>query len=251
MSKGYTILFNGKELPDFIKVKSVSFQVLPAVNHQFLHIGSTGGVKTAAVNLGGKVFDVEVVLVKEHGRSLTELGIELSLWCAGNDFRLSKLIFTDDIAVAYDAVVTNNVEINDLLYAGEGTIQFTVPSGIANRVEPTTVSSINGRANINYTGTAVAYPEITFYPNTDRINESVAFYSVANGTRVVITGDFIAGNPVVINCDKKVVSIGNSIALKMIQLETDWIYLQSGTHDTIVCSSNFGSFSVYYKENYI
>ena len=249
-NRDFNVYFNGKKLPSFVKVKGVGFSVLPAVNHTFRQIQGGGNLVTANLNLGAKLFNIDILIIKDQHKSLTEMCRELSAWCVGDSFKLSSLIFSDDPTVSYKGVVSNNVEINDIIFAGEGSIQITVPNGIATSTTPMNVESKDGVATLWYKGTAPSFPTITFHPTADRYNESIAFTNLQTGTQTVLKGDFLTGCPVTIDCSKKVVKTGDSIALKMLGLESEWIKFMADTTYDIKCSSKHGTFTVSYKENY-
>lgn len=249
-NREFNIYFNNKKLPDFVKVKGVGFSALPAVSHNFKQIQGGGNIKTASLNLGAKLFNIDIVIVKDANKSLTEMCRELSLWCIGDNFKLSSLVFTDDPNVYYEGVVTNNVEINDIIFAGEGSIEITVPSGIATSINPMSIPSNGTTASVWYRGTAPSFPTITFSPTTDRYNEAVAFTNTQTGHRIVLRGDFLKGTNVAIDCAKKVVKVDGHPALRMLDIESEWIrFMGSSTYD-IVCSSKYGTFTVSYNENY-
>ena len=245
----FNIRFDGRLLPDFIKVKNVGFSVLPAVNHSFKQIAGGGNVKTANINLGAKIFNIEVVVVKDSNKSLTEMCRELSVWCIGNNFNLSPLVFLDDPNVMYQAVVSNNVEINDIIVAGEGNIQMTVPNGIAIGGEKM-VMSVSGSAKCVYNGTAPSFPCIEIFPATTLSNYTLTFTNSATGEQFAITGNINYNESITIDCAKKVVKRGNSLDLKMIKLESDWIKFSNAGTYTITCNHVGIPYSVTYKENY-
>lgn len=248
----FNITFNGVSIPSFVKVRTVDFAVLPDINHSFKQIAGGFGLLEAGTTLGGKVLKMKIIIVKDADKSLSEMSREFAYWLRGNDYKLSDLIISDDISVIYTAKINTKVDIADLIFVGEGSLEFIVPSGSAKGsfVEGSISLADNGSFQILYNGTAPTQPAITWTPSADLTNATVNITCTETGDLVSLTGNFTAGVPVLIDCKNKVVKKGGLVDLKMINFTTNWINFKSrGTYT--ITASKAGTYYCSYNEYWL
>ncbi|MCW6094544.1 phage tail family protein [Clostridium sporogenes] len=177
----FTVNFNGVNMPSWLKVKAVDFTALaePTINLT----KRTGGIGNifSGFSLGSKKISVKVIIPPAYKTDLqtgitisetpvlTKVARDLTEWLMGNNWKPSPLTFNDDEGIYYDAIVNNSVDIHDLLVAGEGTIDFIVPSGVSRGAVHGNIATIdwsNKIATVNYQGTAPSYAYIEYKPHT-------------------------------------------------------------------------------------
>lgn len=230
MSK-FSIKFNGKTIPDYIRVRAVKYTALPELQNSFTSKTSGVGMVDNGTRILGKKVVVEFTIIKDH-RSMLQLTQDFAGWLMGNNFNLSPLEITEGETVTYQAKVNNGVEITDALAVGEGTIEFMVPTGVAQGSD-TPVSVEGNKISVFYTGTAITYPTVTLDVNANTSVIKIA--DATSGRQVTVYGDFRAGDTVQIDCQQKRVRINGYINMKGVSLDSNWISFPTAGSYTINC----------------
>lgn len=224
----FIVNFNSIDMPSFLKVKSVNTSILPEVKNNFQEIVGGVGLIDGGFSIGGKVISLDIILVVPEDKSLLEIQRELAWWLKGDNFKLSPLVISDECQLEYMAKVDSSVDISDLTYIGEGTINFIVPSGMAiNRNIQYGAIEGNKKIVVDYIGTAEAFPTFKFTPSQDYSNTTLRISDINRGINCLVTGNFEADKTITINCDKKFVKINDSLNLNMINLESEWLSIES------------------------
>lgn len=223
----FKITFNNIDIPSFIKVRAVEFTVLPSISHNFKQVAGGRGLLEAGTSIGGKVLKMKILIVPEANKSLTEMSREFAYWLRGNNFKTSSLVISDESTMTYQAKVNTAVDISDLIFVGEGEVEFIVPSGVAksNTTVPVTINAGASKITVNYNGTAPTNPVITWTPSATLTNATLNLVCVETGHKVSLTGNFTAGQTITIDCSKKVVKRGTSVDMKLVNFDSDWITL--------------------------
>lgn len=241
--------FNGIDIPNFVKVKAVNITALPSVSTNLkANIGGYG-VLSGNSTFGEKVISADISIVIPSGYTLQKCARELAVWLRGNDFKLSPLKIKDDSNIHYMAKVSNSVSLNDLLYVGEGTIDFVVPSGVSvsNNIKTYTGTT---RAVFNYAGTVKAFPQIEITIKNAISNGTVNVTNVKTGEKISLTGTFEAGNKIHIDCSKHLVKVNDEIHLNMLSLDSKFFGTVEGGNE-ISCSSTGASLKVIFQEKFL
>lgn len=241
--------FNGRNIPDFVKVKSVKVQTLPVVTNNLKQIVGASGKLCGRTSLGEKLVECEIVIVIPEGETLQSCGRVLSVWLRGDGFKLSPLIIEDDPTVRYMAKVNNSAELSDLLFVGSGTIQFIVPSGDSEAVVEKAASGVK-RLEVNNEGTKTTFPIITAVVGTAVTNGTILFQNVTTGDKVVLNGTFRSGQSITVDCQKNLVKVDDKINLKVINLESHFFDLAEGIN-VLQCQNEGTSLSVTFRERYL
>ena len=188
----FNIKFNGKAIPNFVKVRAVKYTALPELQNSFKSKTSGVGLIDNGTQILGKTITLDISIIKDH-RSVLQLTQELAGWLMGNNFNLSPLEITDGEKVTFQAKVSNGVEITDALTVGEGTIEFIVPTGVAEG-QGSPVSISGNTITIYYTGTAISYPVVTV--DITSPTQVIRITDPDTGRQVTVYENFRAGDTV-------------------------------------------------------
>lgn len=243
------ITFNEKKVPEFVKVQAVNIQVLPTVETNLKSIAGSSGRLAGRSSFGEKLISCDVVIVVPKDYTLQKCARELAVWLRGDDFRVSPLVINDDAEVRYMAKVNNSTELSDLLVAGQGTIEFVVPSGDSESVNTTTASG-TGSVTVNNQGTKVTYPVIKVTLGTAVTNGAVNVTNNTTGNKVTLNGTFRAGEVLTVDCDKHLVKRGDSLDISMLNIESHFFGLKEG-NNVIQCNNNGTAITVTYRKKFL
>lgn len=237
----FNVTFNGVNIPSFINVRAVDFTVLLDITHGFKQVAGGIGLLEAGTAIGGKVLKLKIQIIPDTGKSLTDMARELAYWVRGNNFKTASLVISDEATMTYQAKINSSIEITDLLFAGEGELDFIVPSGIA--VSSVAVPVVVGtNIVVTYNGTAPTYPVITWTVAGTLTGATLNLTCVETGDTASITGSFVAGNIVVIDCKRKLVSLNGVTTMGLVNFSSKWITLPSrGTYN--ITKSQAGTFT--------
>ena len=252
MEKTFYINFNGMDIPEFVRVKAVNTTALPEIKTNYKSVAGGFGVIDTGTTIGGKIIEIEFIIVLPAGMSLLRAERELGYWLMGNDFKLSPLVISDECELEYMAKVNGNVPVSDLMVAGEGTIEFFVPRGFAtNRfIKHGAVDSNLKEAMVDYYGTADSFPIFYFTPSRDYTKESLRITHVNKGESIILTGNFKEGEKITIDCNKKLVKVGDNLSLDLIDLNSKWVKISNRRINNFTYNLE-GELSLDYFENWL
>ena len=237
--------FNGKAIPNFVRVSKINMQVLPAVNFDTIQMGQ--GTITGKTKLGSKLIKVSISIVPTGiYDTMAKCRRALASWLAGNNFGLSELIITDDADVKYMAKVSTAVDIDDLWVAGTGEIDFIVPSGLG--YIDTWIKDIP-MGTVTYVGTSPA-PVKFIGTATHDIDTSVVLANATTGTKYTIILNEKAGAVVTVDTGMDVVKINDKPVLSAIGLNSETIELVAGDNE-LTCDNIFITFTASAPVNYL
>lgn len=239
--------FNGVSIPNFVKVKAVYISALPSINTNLK--GSTAGFGSLCgkTSFGERYLKADFSIVIPKGYSLQKCARELAVWLKGNNFELSPLVVEDDAGIRYMVKASSSVDISDLVFAGEGTLEFVIPSGCGESVTGKTATG-TPKASINYLGSQKAYPIIEV--TVGGTASTVVINHVQKGDSIVLNGSFKSGDKIYIDCSKHLVKVNNVLHMEMIGVISKFIELDSGIND-ISCSVSGSSVKVTYRERFL
>ena len=241
--------FNGVDIPNFIKVRAVNISALASVSTNLKTNAGGYGVLSGNSTFAEKVISADISIVIPSGYSIQKCARELAGWLKGNDFKLSPLIIKDDSEVQYMAKVNNSVDISDLIFAGEGSIEFVIPSGVALGTSTKTYTGTT-RAVFTYGGTIKAYPQIEVTMNSQINSGSINIVNVKTGEKISLAGSFNIGDKIVIDCSKHLVKVNDEIQLNMLSLDSQFFGTVLGANE-ISCSSTGASLKVIFQERFL
>lgn len=225
----YNIVFNGVNMPSFVKVKTVDFPVFADLSTFVTpKTGGIGGI-FAGSTLGVKKIKVSIMLKPRAIQDTNSMmARELAVWLQGNMWKPSELVFSDDPNILYDAICDNSIDITDLIFAGAGEITFLVPSGVGRGIVhaklATSVNLTTKTAIMYYNGTAPSSAYITYHPNTTIVPADQWQMTVTEtGDRLNMLNFMSSGNNT-IDCEKRRITSSTSTSMKDVDLNlTEWI----------------------------
>lgn len=231
----FNITFNGVNMPSFLSVRTVDTAVLPSISHAFRPIAGGRGLREIGTSVGGRLIKFNIAIIPVAGYTVLQMNRELAHWLRGNNFKLSTLVISDEPNMSYQAKVNDICDINDLLYVGEGTLEFIVPYGFAKSTAtvPITIDNTARIIAINYNGTASSYPILTWTPQILMSNWTLEFTNLESGDLFSLTGDFHSGETITIDFLNKVVKRAGVVEMKLINLSSDWLNIAGRGNYTI------------------
>lgn len=239
--------FNGVNIPKFVKVKAVNISALPSLSVN-LKGGTAGfGVINGKTTFEEKYIKATISIVIPKGYSLQKCSRELAVWLKGNNFELSPLIIQDDPDIRYMAKVSASVDLSDLVYVGEGEIEFVVPSGCGESTNEK-VATGTPKASITYQGSHRTFPliEITVGATASAINIT----HTQKGDVLYLNGSFKTGDKILIDCNKHLVKLNNKVHMELIGITSKFLQLDSGLNE-ISCSVTGSNVKVTYRERFL
>lgn len=240
--------FNNKNLPDFVKVRKITVQTLPAISTNLKSVAGGFGCVSGQSTFGEKKIVAEVSVVIPEGETLQSCARVLAGWLKGDNFKLSPLIILDDASIKYMAKASSDASLSDLIYVGEGSLEFVIPSGLAESVAS---KSATGTKSVSFSnaGTHTALPEIQVTLSEAVNDGTVLITHVQTGDRIILNGTFKANDVITINNSKHLVKVNSKVSMNMIGLNTKFFEIGEGEH-TITCSVN-SSLKVIFQERWL
>lgn len=239
--------FNGVNIPDFVRVKAVNISALPSINTNLKGSMAGFGVLSGKSTFAEKTITASIIIVIPEGYTLQKCARELAVWLKGNNFELSPLIIKDDAGIRYMAKASSSVDVADLVVAGEGTLEFVIPSGCCESITEK-VATGTPKATINYSGSQRSFPVIEV--TVGGIASTVIVNHVQKGDSVFLNGSFKSGDKLFIDCSKHLVKVNNKVHMEVVGLTSKFIELDSGTNE-ISCSVSGSAVKVTYRERFL
>lgn len=231
------VMFNNKELPEFIKVTGRSTSILPPINVNYKESSArqVGGIFLYS-KLQPKQFKLDLTVIPDLHHSLDDMLDIFAEWLRGNDFKPSELSFIEQPERHVLAVVDGSTDITDLFVAGTGSISFSAvnPLKYLNQQLNQTVTS---PTTVNYEGTVEQGINCVF-----TLSKACSRIELAvNDRKVILTGSFKKGSVITIDSDRKVVKVDGIVNMKVLALESNWLQLKAGTNSISVKLDNAAS----------
>lgn len=233
------VRFNNEPLPDWVRVTGITFPALPEISHKEHASPSRYGNLDTGVDIGGKPFTLDVIILLEDGVTIHDRAQELKRWLKGSGWdRPSELVFEESPDHYYLARAVSSTDLNDLFLHGEGSIELKSSDGIRydSSVSTKNVSGMSG--NVEYSGQEVTpvEVEITLNQNVD----DLAIVHEQSGKQIHLTSPLTSGQTIVIDCDSKQVTLDGEPAMRLLGVMSKWMYLEEG-RNTFSIQSTTGS----------
>ncbi|MEB6213504.1 phage tail family protein [Enterococcus casseliflavus] len=222
------ITFTGKEIPSFLKVTGITFPVLGEVSVQESEIPRRIGNVDNGVKFGAKQIKISVLFVPIPNKTIHDQADLLKEWLMGDNWKVGKLVFSEQSNKYIVGRFANNIEIEDLFIAGQGELEFRASDPIKYDSQSTSKSSSSGNLVIEYTGLEKA-PTVFTVQMTQGV-ENFTIEHVQTGKKLSLLGNFLTGQTIVIDSNKKIAKLNGQTQMKLVDLENDWLYLQKGTN---------------------
>lgn len=221
------VTFNEKNMPDFIKVTDVDFQIIGDVSILETDVPKRIGNFDAGIKRGGKRVTLTCKLVKRE-KSIHEYADILKAWAKGDDWKPSKLIFNDQPEFHMMARVVNSLDVTDLFAVGETEIEFYAADPIKYKNEADTVHSVDGEAIISYEG--IEDSPLILSTTLSGGASKITLHNDRTDRRetLILEGEVLSGSILEIDCNKKVIKIDDKARMNLLTLSSEWIYLKEG-----------------------
>lgn len=218
----FSLKFNGVTPPSFLRITGINQSVLPDIEHYNTQVTGAYGSIDGGIEVKSKQFTINYIIQYDASIDDTYYIEELSRWCIGDNYKVSKLQL-DDTGYYYKARVTDASDFTDSILYGSGSIVFTASD--PRKYAPTeTTQSVSSGTVINYTGIIPVAPVFTFNGGAS----SIKITNVTTGESVWLSGD--TSGSVVVDCNKKFVSVGGVKKMGLIALSNDWVRLFPGSN---------------------
>lgn len=225
------VSFNGKEIPDFIRVTGISFPVFGELNLRETAIPRRYGNVDNKVKVGGAPYSLDVVLIHDSEKSIHEQAEELKRWLIGDNWKPSKLIFSDQPNKYVLARASGNVEIKDLFIHGEGTLDFYAANPTKYDTEQTVHTesvSLGEDVVIPYVGLQEAPSVVSVTLGINATN--LVLTHEESGNFIKVLGTLVNGDVLTIDNNKKLIKLNGVNAMKNLTFGSNWFYLKEGTN---------------------
>lgn len=241
----FSVKFNGVAIPPFIKVTNVTKSLLPKVTINSTNINGMIGNRFNKVEFGEREITLSCKFMFDI---LDQAKVdECAKWLRGNNWKPSKLQFNNS-SKYFMAICSSEVDLNDLLFLGEGDITFKCNDPLLYDIEYMTPFA--GSVNVLNSGNTKDYPTIKM---TCGGNSVIKVENTTNGTKVTVKGNFASGKELVIDCKKQYISYDGSSAMGGFYLDSDWITLEEGENHIVVTVTGGSSTSnkIYCQDSWI
>lgn len=251
-----TTSFNGVAIPSFLKVTGISFPVLPDISVKESAMPRRYGNYDGGVNFGGKTIVLDVLILKDPALTLMAQSDVLAKWLKGDNWKPSKLILAEQPDKFFNARASNSVEISDLFFSGEGSIEFYAADpakyNAAETVKAfTNVTGLN--LTIAYNGSVKTLPKITVSLadtgalKVATVNDYIRIENLTTGKKMTLYG-VLNRSDLVLNSSNRNLSLASvPKVLAGLSLDSQWLDLQTGNNNLKVTTSVVG-YSPYIKE---
>lgn len=166
-------MYAGYDITENMIVTSLDRGLLPEIEYNMKKVGRSDGEKYVDRTVGRRTIPMGFALVGNVNKKRRILAKIIA------QKEPQSLIFSDEPDKLWYAVPTGNVEIDDIVRAGKGTINWIVPDGVSYDVNPRIFSNIS----INSTENQVLDPEFRkkdkYYKQwTARLNETNGSHNI-------------------------------------------------------------------------
>lgn len=219
----FKLIYNGVEAPDFLKVTGVDQSVLPSLNHFNTQLPSGYGDVDGGVGIGSKTFRISYKIIKNLSYDDSYYIDALYLWLIGDNYKVSKLEL-DNSGEYYLARPVGQTELTDDIITGSGVITFVASNPRRySPVEKEVTLNLLSETSITYNGIVPVYPVFSLRCSG---TESIKIVNKNTGEFVLVSGA-LTGN-IIIDCNKKYVSVNGKKDLTLLHQTSDWVLLRRG-----------------------
>jgi predicted phage tail component-like protein len=168
--------FAGVDMPSYLKLNKLTYSVLPTIDPKTEKVYGRNGEYDFGIEVGMKTIKAEVQLIGADGHDVINKARDLSSWLFYTD--LQPLIILDEPDKQYMARIVNDTEVDEVFRVGSTTLEFLVPSGMAEATTDTTFSispSTTDPFTVTNNGGTDAYPVVDLTMTKD--STSIALIS--------------------------------------------------------------------------
>lgn len=227
--------FNSKDLPAFVRLVGREITALPGISVNSMELPRQLGSSFLYTKLGSKKEALQFILIPTKVQTVDSATTEFATWLRGDNFKPSKIEFTDKAGVYSMAQVNGSVTVSDLFLYGTLTVEFLY-------TDPLTYSNttINRESvfpiSVAYTGEVPQPPVVSFV--VVGTATKLELRNSMTSKRITLNGTFATGTQVVIDMQKKLIKLNGIVNMKVLSLDSEWSMLEKGTNSFTLYQNN-------------
>jgi predicted phage tail component-like protein len=179
------IVFKGERIPDFVKVNSIEFSVLPPITNNLLKVRGKHGAYHFSQDIDVRTITVNITIIAEEINKVMSASRTLAEWLYSKE--PAKLVLDDEPDKYYLAVFDGESNITEIVNIGQGSLTFICvePFAFGKTVESELSFNENiESAEITVDGTYDTYPILDF-----KVKEPLTSLTVATSEDALIIGE--------------------------------------------------------------
>ncbi|MGG0487248.1 distal tail protein Dit [Priestia aryabhattai] len=196
------IKFAGINIPSYVRVNAIKYSVLPSIDSKTEKVYGRYGEYDFGTEVGTSTIKLDIQIVGIDDHDVIKKARDLAQWLYYED--LQPLILDDEPDKQYMARLVGDTDIEETFRIGSGTLEFLVPSGVAEALTDTTFStspSTTDPFTVTNNGGIDAYPIVDLTMKKD--STSIALVSEDKYVLLGQTGDVertsVAVDPIVLS----------------------------------------------------
>jgi len=212
--------FNEVDSSGYLIENDVHHAILPPLSSRLLTVPDRVGAYDFGVEIGTREIAVDVTI---NGASLEDLRAkvrEIAAWLFHKDVK--PLVFSDEPDKTYYARVAGSTDLDQIVTHGQGTITFLCPDPHAEGMNRS--QTIVSGDTITNSGTIEVYPVVTVMFPAAATNLKL----IKGFEQVYIKSSFAAGDVLVLDHKKALVTLNGSPSMPTIDLSTVFFPLDVG-----------------------
>ncbi|MEH7236750.1 distal tail protein Dit [Bacillus sp. JJ1562] len=182
-------------------VRGVERPTWAPIEHEIIEIPGRPGGYISGKKIKVRVINVPIEVRGLNSSNLQSLKEELAAWLITDEPK--KLIFNDEPNRIYYAEVTEELDLDEILWKGKGVITFLCPDPYKYGEEQTVTGT--GPLIVENEGTAESYPVITC-----KLKKDTTFVAVGNGEEINMIGEPVSVDDIVF--EPKTIILNDSMA---------------------------------------
>lgn len=208
------IIFNERQMPDFVRVLNIHHSILPPISQNLINIGGRAGAYDFGNTIGTREITVDIAVVAPEENVMPSMLEELSEWLIYDEAK--ELILGDNPYRYYLAKVTGDTNIDEQFIVGEGSITFvcTEPYIFGQERSVVIPPEYQGEPmELINTGSADTFPYMSF-----DITKDLTSFSVVSGDEYIDLG-----TPFEVDTDEsKKVDAGGYVLIDYLKSLSGW-----------------------------
>lgn len=228
-------------MPSFVRYVGRDFSVLPDINVNYTELPRQLGGSFLYAKQGVKKESLDFLLLPSKTSNLEKDAAAFAEWLRGDNFKPSKLEFPETADRYSLSQVNGSVSVNDLFVYGTCSVEFISVDPLNYMNSPLSVIGASV-LNVTYQGN-VPQPfvtEITVPSACTRLT----LVSDKDRNFIQLDGTFATGQKIIIDSDKKVITVNGQVNMKVLSLESNWMVLQTGMNKLTLKVNNSESTAV-------
>lgn len=244
-----TFTFNGIRSDTHFLTNKIDQGVLPPINFDTVSIAGRHGAVSYKSKLGIRTFEIKVTLLGVSETDMRQKIRDIAKWLFTDTER--NLYFSDEPAITYQAKVSGDTNLDQLVNMGETKITFIAvdPFGYgATKTATLTATPFT----ITNTGTAPAFPVITFKPTSADLTNGFVIANATTNKTFTLTGTFTLNKTYQIDMKNgSVTDVATGARLMpQVRIDSDFWNLQVGNNSITYTAASATTVTLAYQERF-